>query len=396
MIPAIRHQYNAAFRPASYDAFLRDLNTAMRYPADFKVSETPLFMPADLTARLLAAAEQIITAIQTPTYRAHTQDAIPPGYAVPGEDPHPLFLQCDFALCQDADGTWVPRLIELQGFPSLYCFQAFLDQKYRQHLPIPEGVTAYFSGLDYAGYVEAMRQAVVADADPEQTVLVEVRPEAQSTRIDFACTEHMLGVPTVDATQIIVRGSRAYYRREGREVPIQRIYNRVIRDDPQIGSAEEVAWMSRDLEVEWAGHPNWYYRISKVALPILHRLIDAPVVPECHFVSDLSAYPADLGAFVLKPLFLYSGAGIQLDVTPAMLDALPDKRAFILQRKVSYGPAVQTPDMPAMAEVRMLHVWQDRPIPVGNLVRMSKGKMMGVRYNRDKTWVGSTVAYHRP
>jgi hypothetical protein len=398
MIPSIRQRYNAAFRQAQYDAFIHDLNTGHRYPVDFRVSETPLFLSAAFMTQVHAAAEQIIAALQTETYRTMAREAVPPGYIVPNEDAHPLFLQIDFAICPNpapsaGESDFVPRLIELQGFPSLYCFQALLDQKYRQYFAIPDGFSAYFSGLSYDGYVERLRRAVVADHAPEQVVLLEVSPETQGTRIDFACTERMSGVTTVDVKHVIRRGSRLFYQREGREVPIKRIYNRVIRDDPKLVSVQDTAWMAEALDVGWAGHPNWYYRISKFSLPILHSLLRAPFVPECHVVSELTAYPDDLEQYVLKPLFLFSGAGVQLEVTPTVLDSLPDKRGFLLQRKVQYAPLVQTPDVPATAELRMLYLWEDRPLPVGNLVRMSKGKMMGVRYNRDKAWVGSTVAY---
>ncbi|HAK12187.1 MAG TPA: hypothetical protein DCO78_09650, partial [Chitinophagaceae bacterium] len=69
---------------------------------------------------------------------------------------------------------------------------------------------------------------------------------------------------------------------------------------------------------------------------------------------------------------------------------------WILQRKVQYADIIPTPDIPAKAEIRIFYFWKpgaDRPIPVNNLARLSKGKMIGVRYNQDKTWVGGSLAY---
>jgi hypothetical protein len=319
---------------------------------------------------------------------------------VPNEDAHSRFLQIDFAICQDEAGQFVPRLIELQGFPSLFGFQAFLDQKTRQYFKLPTGFSAYYNGLDEAGYIARLRHTIIADSDPEQVILLEVDPSEQKTRIDFACTEQLLGIRTVGVRQIRQHGRQLFYEYEGREIPVARLYNRMIRDDPKFQALPEAvtAWLGDDLDVTWVGHPNWFYKISKYALPIIHDLAPtfngSDYVPDCHYLNDLTAYPADLENYVLKPLFLFSGAGVELDVTPVLLDSITDRSNYILQRKVSYAPLVATPDGYARAEVRMLFVWDDdRPEAIGNLVRLSKGRMMGVRFNVGKTWVGSTVAY---
>lgn len=390
MIPEIRAKFNAAFDQLRYDQFNHDINTEQAYPADFKVSETPLFLSAALRDELLSASQAVVRAIQSDRYTARTQNAIPAGCAVPNEDAHSTFLQIDFAICQQSDGRFVPRLIELQGFPSLFCFQAFLDRKIRQYFELPPGFSAYFGGIDVDGYIERLRQVIVADCDPEQVILLEVEPETQKTRIDFACTEQMLGVHAVDISTIRQRGKKLFYERDGRPIPIERIYYRLIQDDPKFQALPAISWLRADLDVTWVGHPNWYYKISKYGLP----LIQNEYTSECYYLSDLMAYPSDLNNYVLKPLFLYSGAGIELDVTPALLDSLANWDNYILQRKVEYAPLVLTPDGYARAEVRMLFVWNgNKPEPIGNLVRMSKGRMMGVRFNLGKTWVGSTIAY---
>jgi hypothetical protein len=99
-------------------------------------------------------------------------------------------------------------------------------------------------------------------------------------------------------------------------------------------------------------------------------------------------------------LYSFAGEGVEVDVTKEMLDKitsssnLPAGQDYILQKKIEYAPLVETPDGFAKAEIRMMFIWNDKPLLVNNLVRMSKGKMMGVAFNKDKTWVGSSLAYH--
>ncbi len=280
----------------------------------------------------------------------------------------------------------------MQGFPSLYCFQSYLDDKIRQYFEIPSEFTFYFDGLDGKAYRDLLRRTLIAESNPENVILLEIEPEKQKTRVDFACTEAMLGVRSVSLTSIIQRGDKLFYPLNGREIPIDRIYSRLIRDDPKLREIAEPEWLTKPLDVYWVGHPNWYYKISKYSLPLLTN----EYVPECHFVDQLVQYPPDLENYVLKPLFQFSGMGVELDVTAGLLDSLIDKDNYILQRKVEYAPLVETPDGDSRAEVRMLFVWPPGEAirPVCNLVRLSKGKMMGVRFNKDKTWVGSTLAYH--
>ena len=86
-----------------------------------------------------------------------------------------------------------------------------------------------------------------------------------------------------------------------------------------------------------------------------------------------------------------------MEPTREKLNALKNPRQWILQKKVRYAEFVPTPDGPkSKAELRMMFVWpeNEEPILVNNLVRMSQGKMMGVDFNKDKTWVGSSIALH--
>lgn len=399
MITEIRRRYNAAFSQARYDAFVQDLNSTYRFPMDFHLCETPLFLSAPLMADLIAATERLAHAVQTPDYLARSRPAVPPRLQVP-DSARPECLQVDFAICHDEDGALVPRLIELQGFPTLYGFQWLLDQKVRQHFEIDPSLRFYIAPHTEDSFVRLLREVIVADHDPQQVVLLELHPEQQKTRIDFACTEALLGIQTVCLTEVIQRGSHVFYRDaiSGREVPITRFYNRLIFDDLSGETLEKAYRLCTEAAVTWVSHPHWFFRISKYSLPLLSD----PCVPSAHFLSDLTDYPTDLmNNYVLKPLFSYSGSGIDLDPTPEKLDAIPAERraAYLVQRKVAYAPLVETPDDFAKAEVRMLLLWSPqraKPEIVGTLVRMSKGRMMGTRFNKDRTWVGSTLAYHQP
>ncbi len=391
MIPDIRRAYNAAFTPERYEAMVRDLERDAGCPSVFRICETPLFLSAALTHELIEAAHEVLAAVTSEDYLKISDRAVPPHLAVPGEEGHTVFLQVDFALVRGEDGNLTPRLIELQGFPSLYGFQWLLEKGYRSHFPaVPEGFVPTFGGLDPETYPALLREVIVADCDPENVVLLEIEPERQKTRIDFCVTEQLLGIKTVCATDVIERGGRLFYPDGGREVPIHRVYNRVIFDEVERKGMDLSHIFRRELDVTWVGHPNWYLRISKYSLPF----IKSRWCPPTWLVSDLEELPEDLENYVLKPLFSFAGLGVEMGPSPERLRSLPNPQDFILQRKVDYAAAIETPDEPAKAEIRMMFVWKDRPRLVNNLVRMSKGRMMGVDFNKEKTWVGASLAYH--
>lgn len=402
MIPEYRRWFNAAFAEDRYGALVNDLNTSVKYPMDFHLCETPLFLPPALRDQLIHASRELCAIVDTSAYQRQAESAIPLGLRVPNETPYADFLQVDFALCTDpseaaTEGAVVPRLIELQGFPTLFGFQWLLDLKLRKYFEIGDDLHFYLGGHTESSYTRLLRQVIVKDHLPENVILLEIRPEEQKTRIDFAATEKLLGIPTVCLTEVIKRGRRLFYRNSsGREVPIQRIYNRVIFDElARYPAAKDASYQLTDeVEVEWVSHPNWFFKISKYSLPLL----DHPTVPPARFLSTLERYPDDLEQYILKPLYSYSGMGVELDVTPARLDAIPPKQRgeYLLQRKIRYAPLVETPDEKAKVEVRVMLIRPDQahpPEPVATLVRMSKGPMMGTRFNKDRTWVGSTLAY---
>lgn len=394
MHPELRARFNADFSPEKYTALLRCVNESEKWPADFRISETPIFLTNEFHDELVRAATEIVAKTRSPEFAQHAAAAIPSGLAVPNESPHPAFLVVDFGICATEKGL-APRLIELQAFPSLYGFQLLVLGCLRKAFPaIPRHWTSAFGGMRDEDYLKLLRKTIVADSDPLNVILLEIDPAKQKTRIDFACTESLLGVAPVSVTDISKRGRGLFYRRDGREVPIERIYNRVIFDEllrrPELNLPFS---FQEELDVTWVGHPNWYFRISKHSLPFLKT----PWSSAAFFADE---FPADISIsdFVLKPLYSFAGLGVEMEPTREKLAALPKPHEWILQEKVQYAEFVPTPDGPkSKAEIRMMFVWPDDqpdPILVNNLVRMSQGKMMGVDFNKDKTWVGSSIALH--
>ncbi len=400
MVSAIRAAYNAAFTEEKYQAFLTDLNEqyGQGRKVAFRVAETPIFVPAALTAKLKQAVTDIVAVITGPDFAAHSAGAVPAHLVVPNEDAHTQLLAIDFAVCRDAEGELTPQLIELQGFPSLFAYEVLLGETFRRHFPIPGNVSHFLNGHDREAYLMLLRRTILADEAPENVVLLEVEPWTQGTAIDFAATERLLGIRTVCVTEVERTGDQLFYQRDGVRTRIKRLYNRVIFDEleqrPDIKA--RMAFQFQDaLDLTWAGHPNWFFRISKYLMPRLH----SDFVPASTFLHELTEVPADLENYVLKPLFSFSGAGVKFHVTAADIDAVPaEERAnFILQKKVKYEPAVLTPDGDLVkAEIRMLLLWPQEdaaPTLAVNLVRLSKGEMIGVKFNKDKTWVGGTIGF---
>ncbi len=390
MLSEIRKKINSEFTEAKYQSFVNELNTTYKYPTDFRAAETPIFLTKDVKRQLVEACDDIVAQLQTEQFTKHASTAIPSGLSVPNETSHPIFLQIDFGICKDANGNFIPQLIELQGFPSLYGYQAFLNDTIRKHFSIPPTYGASFNGFVRETYEKLLRDVIVGDSDPKNVVLLEIEPEKQKTRIDFAVMEKMLGIKTVCLTKVKKHGKQLFYIEDGKEIRIERIYNRVIFDELERKKVQSEFKFTDEVDVHWVGHPNWYFRISKHTLPFLK----SKYVPDCYFVSDLKEYPSDLQNYVLKPLYSFAGLGVDINVTKEKLDALKDKSQYLLQRKVEYAELIETPDGFSKAEVRMMIIWQQKPILVKNLVRLSKGAMMGVDFNKNKTWVGGTIAYH--
>ncbi|MBL7817468.1 MAG: hypothetical protein JNL70_20850 [Saprospiraceae bacterium] len=393
MITHLRKAYNAAFSQEEYVAFLDHIHSLYNHTPPFRVSETPVFIPDDFRDKLLRACDDIVDVVVQPNFKALTEGAMKPEHRVPNEDAHPHFMVVDFGICEGSNGELVPKLIEMQGFPSLYFFQTDLAEGYCQYFKnIPETMTPLFEGLDTEGYYDLLREVIVGDSNPENVILLEVEPEKQNTLVDFLGTAKYLGIKILCLTKVIKKGRELFYKNgNGDLVKIERIYNRVIFDE--LDRRPDLTFgfhFTDDLDVEWVGHPNWFFRISKYTLPFLK----SDFVPKTYFLDKLTEYPSDLENYVLKPLFSFSGQGVKINITQQDLDAVEDRSNHILQEKVTYVAALETPTEPAKIEIRMLMLWKngwERPKVVNNLIRLSKGIMIGVRYNKDKDWVGASV-----
>ncbi len=392
MIPEPRRRYNAAFSPARYQEMLADIDRQLPGQLDFRVAESPVFVPAGLRDKLRAAGDSIIDVIAQSDFRARTEAAIPAHQRVPGPEGRPEFLTFDFAVCRDAHNELEPQLIEMQGFPSLYAFQAWLPGEFGRFFPLPDSVSPFLDTANFASYREEMRRFLLADELAENVVLLELFPERQKTRVDFALTRELWGIVPVCLTKVRKRGPGLYYEQDGRLVRIHRIYNRIIFDELARYPDLETEFRLTDPEVDvtWVGHPNWFFRVSKFTLPLL----SGPYFPPSYYLHELAAYPTDLENYVLKPLYSFAGAGVRLHITAADLDALADKQHYLLQRKVQYEPVVQSPDGLVKCEIRLLYIWPAdaaRPRLLTGLSRLSRGEMIGVDFNKDKDWVGGTV-----
>jgi len=393
MDPLLRARFNSDFTLEKYAALLRCVNETEKSPADFRISETPIFLTNEFTDEVVRAANAIADLTHTAEFAQHARGAIPKGLEVPNESAHPNFLIIDFGICAEGERL-VPRLIELQAFPSLFGFQLLILHCMRKAYPaIPRNWTSSFGGIKDEEYIDILRQTIVADANPENVILLELEPEKQKTRVDFAATETLLGVQPVCLTKIKKHGRRLFYERDGREVRIDRIYNRVIFDELIRRPELDVPFRFQDdLDVVWVGHPNWYFRISKHSLPFLKTEHTSPT-----FFAD--EFPANekIENYVLKPLYSFAGLGVDMEPTREKIAALKNPCEWILQKKVDYAAFVLTTNgSKSKAEIRMMFVWPEKgePILVNNLVRMSQGKMMGVDFNKDKTWVGASIALH--
>ena len=392
MIPSFRKAYNNAFTKEKYEAFLAEFEKLYPGQLDFRVAETPVFIPKDFTNKILDTCESIVDIIVDPTFKELTKNAIPEKLNVPGENGHSHFICFDFGVCINDAGEYEPQLIEMQGFPSLFCYEALLPEIHQKYFPVPPGFDKYLAGFNKASYIQLLKETILAEENPENVILLELFPEKQKTRIDFVCTTDYLGIRPVCLTRIIKEGKKIFYLNGDKKIEIKRIYNRLIFDELNQQSQdvqEKGKILFEELDVKWIPHPNWFYRISKYTLPFIRH----PNVPKTYFLHEVKQIPADLENYVLKPLFSFAGQGVIIDLKIEDIEKVKDPENWILQRKVKYANAIETPDIPAKAEIRLFYFWKDgdaRPVATNNLARLSKGKMIGVRYNKDKEWVGGS------
>ena len=397
MIPSVRKRYNENFTEEKYGRFLEDLNNHFNFPVKFRVAETPVFVDRTLKQKLIRASDQIIDFIVRDDFKNLTERAIPKKLRVPNEDGHTLFLALDYAITKDSQGELQPKLIEMQGFPSLFGWQDFKSNKFREHFTIPDDYESHF-GLSSASYRQLLKDVLLNGHDPNEVVLLEIDPLKQNTAIDFLVTKEYTGIEPIHIGDLKCEGKKLFYTNAGKKIQVKRIYNRVIFDE--LSSRKDLNLefnLTEDVDVEWAGHPNWFFRISKFTMPF----IKSEFIPECKFLSDYDAFPSDLENYVLKPLFSFSGSGIIFHIKPDDLKSIPPDQYqnFLLQRKIQYEPVIQAPDGLVKTEIRLLFIWEKgkpRPRLVTNLARLSRGEMIGVKFNVNKTWVGGSVGFFEP
>jgi hypothetical protein len=387
LIPSLRQKFNRTYSPERYRRFLEILERQCGEPPQFRHSETPVFLPAELVGKMARYGREMVEQLLANTeYQRASSAAVPPEFRAPNEAPVPLFVQADFGL----DANLEPKLVEIQGFPTLYGYQPMMAAAYREAYGIDDSLAALPDGLTLEEYNALMRRAIVAGHDPENVVLLEIDPWNQKTRGDFKLTERAWGVRTVDIAGVRKDGRKLFYERGGRAIPIERIYNRVIVDELVRRSLRMPFHFRDELDVEWAGHPNWFFRLSKFSLPYL----DHPAVPHTQFLDrvDSVAHPE---RYVLKPLYSFAGTGVIVAPTAEQIAAVPpsDRAGYILQERVDFQPVIETPFGPDKIEVRIMYVWLDRLRPVNTIIRMGRGAQMGVDHNKGMEWVGGSAAF---
>jgi hypothetical protein len=400
--PAFRSLFNAGYTDELHGRLVAEMERRLACTYDFRLAETPVFLPEQLRARCVRVAAEIVRILRDPALIERCVSAIPPEYSVPRIDRLPNFVAVDLAVVRDIEGELAPRVIELQGFASLYAMQVVYTDVWRELLAGIPGLnrdwSTYFSELDRARYIELLRSAIVGPHDAENVVLLDIDPERQKTRPDFLATRKFFGIATVGTHELVREGPRLFVRRNGRMVQVKRVYHRVVFDELRQRGIDLPFDYREELDVEWVAHPNWYWIWSKYTLP----LIEHPALPWTRVLGDVLREGGDLPGhpanYILKPLFSFAGRGVVIDLTREHLEAIPKDQLgnWLVQEKVHYAPAlVDVAGNGVKVEIRMMFI---RPyheaelIPAINLVRLSKGKMHGVDHNRDLTWVGSSVA----
>jgi hypothetical protein len=385
---------------------LRSLDACVRSHVEFRVAETPCFFPRAMLDKMAEiGAELTHRLVNDPSYLKASRAMIPPQYCAADETPHPHFMTADFGLVREPEGKLAPKLVELQAFPSVFAYQVVLCEVYRSAFALDDSLGYLLGGHTESSFWKLMQRVIVHRHDPENVVLTEVEPKKQKTLPDFLVTAERLGIEIVDIAELVPdvrpgRPTRLLYRKGKKLIPIHRIYNRAIVDE-LIRKQIELPFDYREsLDVGWAGHPNWYFHISKFSIPYL----DHPVVPSAVFLDEWlggkhhDKLPADREQWILKPLFSFAGKGIEFAPSDETLAAVPksQRHEYLLQERVRFEPVVETPYGATQPEVRILYLWPDggKLEPVLSLVRLGRGKMMGVDHNRNQEWVGGSAAFY--
>ncbi len=394
MIPDLRKTFNNSFTQAKYESYLSFIENAIPDSIQFRIAETPIFVGIDFTKKLLAAGDSICSQLLSPQFKVLTEHAIPENAITPNETSHPNCIVMDFAIAIDNNNNIIPKLIELQGFPSLFGFEVLQDDAIQSVFDIPENFSCYLNGYTRADYIKHLELMIKGNQN-KHTILLEILPHQQKTKVDFYFTDKLISLPIVCITELILEDGNLYYIRDGIKHKIERIYNRVVIDELEKQSPAiqaKGALIKQATNVEWVTHPHHFFRISKYCIPFLKQ----ESVPFTQFLNKITEIPKDLSGYVIKPLFSFAGQGVIIDIQDGDIDAIKYPEHWIIQEKVQYAPVIETPTGNAKAEIRLFYFWdaaKGKYIAVNNLTRLSKGKMIGVNYNQTATWVGGSLAY---
>lgn len=388
-----RNTFNNHFSNENYQSLIASVHKDFPGVLDFRIAETPVFLTDDFIEKCRSAGEEIIDFIIQPDFKKNTEKAIPIGMFTPNEDDCPQLLSIDFAISQNEMGELTPYLIELQGFATLFNYQSYLADKYITHFNLPDTLTPYFNGLEREDYLSLLEKTLLASLPPEEVILLELFPDKQKTRIDFVLAKEHFGIETVCLTKIVKKDRNLFYQKNGKLQKISRIYNRVILDELATYKDLDLSFhFTEEVDVSWVSHPNWFFRISKYLLPLL----SGKYIPESYFLSDYDLQKSAIDQYVLKPLYSFAGSGVDLHPTKEKLYNILEKDQYLMQRKINYEPVIESLDGKVKAEVRLMYLWdktKSRPTLATNITRLSRGEMIGVRYNHSFDWVGGTIGF---
>ncbi len=393
MIASIRQTFNQNFTQDVYQKYLACFESQFPNALDFRIAETPIFIDKHFKQKMLDTGEAINKVIQSSSFQKMTEPALKNIPHFPKESPLPKCLIMDFAIAINEQNEIVPALIELQGFPSLFAFEILQYKCLQNSYSLPEGYSPFLNDYDERKYLQHLKS--ILTTPHQHTVLLDIHPHQQKTKIDFYCTEQYFGIPIVCITEIFTEGKTLYYKKNNKKIKIDRIYNRIVLDELMHQTKEiqeKGALLQNNLDIEWVTHPHHFFRISKYLLPFLKHTY----IPQSLFADTVDVKSIAVEKFILKPLYSFAGKGVIIDIQISDLEKLQNPSQWILQEKVAYANIIATPTEKAKSEIRLFYFWNEEKqkyVATMNLARLSKGKMIGVDYNKNKDWVGGSLAY---
>lgn len=388
-------RFNKNFTPENYDKIKINMTEHLGPPPG-RLCETPVFLtPAQYDDIVQSSKELIAQAMQP-----HVVDSVEP-YVMEefklgaAERPaHPSVIIVDFAMTQNEKGELAPKLVEMQSSSSMFLFMMHLAESHKESYGLGDGFEYLPNGGNKDGLIAQLRDVIVGDHDPKHVVLLELEPPKRASLPDFKAFQEHLGITYLDVHDIIKHGNKLYYKQDGEEIEIKRVYNRVIPEDfAAQGLGKEVSFsFTEKLDVEWISHPHWDFLMSKASLPFMEH----KTLPKTYFLDQVTKYPDDLENYVLKPLFSYGGQGVQVNITAQDLDAVPAdlKKDYVLMEKIKYAPFIESPDGDrSKAEIRLMFTWNDArglepAIMLARVTRGDKSNMTGAHFGPRDNWIG--------